>query len=130
MHGSNFWVSSCKVISHVFYNHLLYRKGHRLHDGIQVDGMTVLVHGTVVVGPVVASSLSVAKFLAAERALMILSDATSEKALTRFCICGQATEINVAEDVGEAVPQGETLDTIKEAVFDDPLESQDLEEVC
>lgn len=107
-----------------------FGKGHRLHDGIQVDGMTVLVHGTVVVGPVVASSLSVAKFLAAERALMILSDATSEKALTRFCICGQATEINVAEDVGEAVPQGETLDTIKEAVFDDPLESQDLEEVC
>jgi endoribonuclease Dicer len=102
----------------VYCNPLFYRKKNKLYGGIQVDGMTVLVHGTVVAGPVVATSLSVAKVLASERALTILSDATSEKTLSRLCICKQVIEVEVAPITG------------KEAAFDDLSDSsKDFEEV-
>lgn len=48
-----------------------------------------MVHGVQVVGPIVSSSLTVAKFAAAERALAVLKDPESEKCLTRICICGR-----------------------------------------
>ena len=53
-----------------------------------------MVHGILVVGPIISSSLVVARFLAAERALVILKDPESEKCLTRLCICGQEMAID------------------------------------
>lgn len=90
--------------------------------------MTVLVHGTAVAGPVVASSLSVAKFLASERALTILSDVTSDRALSRLCTCGKAIEVGSA-DISIALQEGEMPCTAKEATPDDLSESEDLMEV-
>jgi endoribonuclease Dicer len=101
-----------------------------LHGGIQIDGIAVLVHDTIVVGPVVATSLSVAKFLASERALMILSDATSEKSLSRLCICGQIMEVDIADGVPQADSQEETSVAAKEADLDDLSERKDLEEIA
>jgi endoribonuclease Dicer len=86
-----------------------------LHGGIQIDGIAVLVHDTIVVGPVVATSLSVATFLASERALMILSDVTLEKFLSRLCICGRIIEV----DVAEGVRQADTSVAAREAALDD-----------
>ena len=111
------------------YNSSHYRKKQKLHGSIQVDGIAVLVHNTVVVGPVVATSLSVAKFLASERALAILSDATSEKSLSRLCVCGQVMEVDVAEGMGEAGPQ-ETPIAAEEVVLEHFTEGRDLEEMA
>lgn len=56
-----------------------------------------MVHGVLVVGPIVSSSLAVARFLAAERALVILKDPESEKCLSRICICGQEMAIDMLD---------------------------------
>jgi len=52
------------------------------------DTICVVVHDTVVVGPVTASSLPVARAFASENARMILQAADSDKALVRICDCG------------------------------------------
>ncbi|KAF8968313.1 type III restriction enzyme [Flammula alnicola] len=57
------------------------------------EGFVVLVHGEHVVGPIVSTSLTVAKFLAAERAIAILKDSKSEKSLTHLCDCGILMDI-------------------------------------
>jgi endoribonuclease Dicer len=98
------------------------------HDGLQVDGMAVVVHGIIVTGPILATSLSVAKFLASERALAVLSDQTSEKALSRLCVCGQAMTTESA-DVQEALRE-ETSNIVGGVSPDDLLESQDMAEVA
>jgi len=76
------------------------------------------------------ASLSVARFVASERALTILRDATSEKALSRLCVCGRAIDVDTAGDVGEAAPQEENPVTAKEGSVDNLSESKDLEEVA
>jgi hypothetical protein len=60
----------------------------------ECDGIAVVVHGVLVVGPIISSSLAVARFLAAERALVILKDPESEKCLTQICICGREMDID------------------------------------
>ena len=45
------------------------------------------MHDTIVVGPVTASSLPVARAFASERARMILQAADSDEALARICDC-------------------------------------------
>lgn len=109
------------------YNPSPYRKKQK--HNIQVDGIAVLVHDTVVAGPVVATSLSIAKFLASERALAVLSDATSEKSLSRLCICGEVMQVDVTEDAGEADPQ-ETSIAAREMALDHFTERRDLEEMA
>ena len=47
----------------------------------------MLVHGTIVAGPVAAPNLSMAKGLAAERARAVLSDPASPHFLSRMCVC-------------------------------------------
>lgn len=51
--------------------------------------MQVELHGVIVAGPIVSTSLVVAKNLAAERALAILQDEAHNRSLSRVCICGK-----------------------------------------
>lgn len=51
------------------------------------DTICVVVHDIIVVGPVTASSLPVARAFASEHARMILQAPDSEKSLTRICDC-------------------------------------------
>ncbi|KAI0261075.1 hypothetical protein BC834DRAFT_973021 [Gloeopeniophorella convolvens] len=68
------------------------RKSCSRADLKQNDTVCVIVHDITVVGPVTASSLSVARAFASERARMVLQDAGSEKALGRICDCMQVQE--------------------------------------
>jgi endoribonuclease Dicer len=111
------------MVLRVFGESWSCRKEKRQQGSLQVDGMAVLVHGIIVAGPIVATSLSVAKFLASERALAVLSDQASEKALSRLCVCGQVMKTDSAVDV-------QTPDIATEAFLDDLSESQDLAEVA
>jgi endoribonuclease Dicer len=85
--------------------------------------MAVLVHGVLVVGPIVSTSLAVARFLAAERALIILKDPESEKCLTKICTCGQEMAIDDILAV-DSLTAGE-----EDMLFADHLDSSDLDEV-
>lgn len=49
--------------------------------------MQVEIHGLVVAGPIVSTSLVVAKNLVAERALAILQDSCHQYCLSRICDC-------------------------------------------
>ena len=71
-----------------------YRKRSKQVKLWECDGIAVVVHGVLVVGPIISSSLAVARFLAAERALVILKDPESEKCLTQICVCGREMEID------------------------------------
>ena len=51
------------------------------------DSIIVHVHGKVVAGPVSAANISLAKGIASERAKVVLSDETSEFAISRLCDC-------------------------------------------
>ena len=54
--------------------------------------MSVLVHNTVVAGPLAAPNLSMAKGLAAERARQVLEDPESPYLLARICTCPRKTK--------------------------------------
>ena len=72
----------------------IHRKKSKKVKLWECDGIAVVVHGVLVVGPIISSSLAVARFLAAERALVILKDPESEKCLSQICICGQEMAID------------------------------------
>ncbi|KAF5386991.1 hypothetical protein D9615_001961 [Tricholomella constricta] len=75
------WIASvgCKRLS--------IEKKCRLRDGVESEGMAVLVHDILVAGPIVAASRSVARFVAAEKALHLLRDSDGAKSLSRLCDC-------------------------------------------
>ncbi|PPQ65094.1 hypothetical protein CVT24_003055 [Panaeolus cyanescens] len=74
------------------------------------EGIAILLHGTVVSGPVVSTSLQVAKFMAAEIALTVLKKEESDLSLKKICVC---SEINSAADLltlsSVADPSAETV---------------------
>ncbi|KAJ7221704.1 hypothetical protein GGX14DRAFT_670866 [Mycena pura] len=57
-------------------------------------GVTVIVHGVTVAGPIFSTSASVAKNLAAERAQTALKDGTNENHLPKICDCRSQTKAN------------------------------------
>lgn len=58
----------------------------------------VLVHGNLVVGPIISASSHVAKFAAAERALAILKNSESDRSLFHLCNCAAAMDAVSAND--------------------------------
>ncbi|TFK34860.1 hypothetical protein BDQ12DRAFT_688964 [Crucibulum laeve] len=68
-----------------------FKKMQKLSGKVARDGIALLVHGIVVVGPLVSMSLTVAKFAAADRALSILQDASSQRSLAQLCNCKTIT---------------------------------------
>jgi endoribonuclease Dicer len=58
------------------------------------DGVAVLVHGKLVIGPIVSSTLNIAKFAAAERALTKLRDPASDLNLPSLCDCALAMNVD------------------------------------
>jgi endoribonuclease Dicer len=46
------------------------------------------LHDVIIAGPIISASMTVAKNLAAERALSILQDADQVHCFARVCICG------------------------------------------
>lgn len=80
----------------------------------KTDGVQVLVHGRVVVGPLVAPSKLRAKGLAAEQARAILQDANSALYLKHICECmlvdsdAQARERVKATELSEGEMNDET----------------------
>ncbi|KAG2020892.1 type III restriction enzyme-like protein, variant 2 [Coprinopsis cinerea AmutBmut pab1-1] len=67
-------------------------------------GVVLEVHGKQVVGPIVASSPGVAKFIASERALSILTDESNELALSKLCDCEENRQ-NMEIDVDAALAE-------------------------
>ena len=57
-------------------------------------GIAVLVHGKLVAGPIISSSLSVARFAAAERALTKLREPNSDMNLASLCDCALAMSVD------------------------------------
>lgn len=58
------------------------------------DSFSILVHDTVIVGPITAGNLSLAKGLAAERARFVLGDPDSEYSLSKLCDCGKKMAVD------------------------------------
>lgn len=63
------------------------------------DAIVVLAHGKVVVGPVLAANVSMAKGLASKKAKEVLSDETSEFSLRRLCDCMVTDAVSDEEDL-------------------------------
>ena len=82
-----------------------------------------MVHGVLVVGPIISTSLAVARFLAAERALAILKDPESEKCLTQICICGREMAID------DMLPVDSHTDEMLFADLPGTFELEDTDEV-
>ena len=77
------------------------------------DSYAILVHDIVIVGPITAGNLSLAKGLAAEKARSILGDSNSEHSLPRLCDCGKkmvvdsTVPLDVDPDNGNPRPEPE-----------------------
>ncbi|OJT13423.1 Dicer-like protein 1 [Trametes pubescens] len=78
------------------------------------DCMSVLVHDVVVVGPVPAPNVSMAKGLAAEEARRVLDDPESPHHLSRVCVC--------AEEKAAAEAAKDKLDVDKMQLDDETTE--------
>ena len=98
MKAAHQYLSSTSSLPTIFLDRYIqgvfHRKKSKKVKLWECDGIAVVVHGVLVVGPIISSSLAVARFLAAERALVILKDPESEKCLTQICICGREMEID------------------------------------
>jgi endoribonuclease Dicer len=76
------------------------------------DTISVVVHDTIVVGPVTASSLPVARAFASEHARTILQSADSDKSLAKICdckdqeVCASDTEPSHHETVDDTTEIG------------------------
>ncbi|TFK69658.1 hypothetical protein BDN72DRAFT_888239 [Pluteus cervinus] len=57
-------------------------------------GIAVVLHGVTVAGPILSSSLTVARFVAAERALSVIQNTDSPKAIKKICLCGTSMDID------------------------------------
>ncbi|GLB35495.1 putative dicer dimerisation domain containing protein [Lyophyllum shimeji] len=66
---------------------LSFEKKVKSQGGVEREGVAVLVHGVVIAGPIIATSQSVARFAAAERALVLLQAIDGDKSLSRLCTC-------------------------------------------
>ena len=89
----------------------------------QTEGVTVSVHGNIVVGPIISTSLPVAKYAAAERAMAMLKDGATDKSLAHLCACGKHMEI---DNTGPAsVEVGAKLNNM----FNEELDAADAAEV-
>lgn len=94
-----------------------------------------MVHNTIVAGPIVATSLTVAKFMASERALAILSDPEAEKFLPRVCTCDKSMDVerNTTCETGTAHTEGICSVPIQSTTTETPIElasdSEDVDEV-
>ncbi|KAL6308704.1 hypothetical protein BKA93DRAFT_725516 [Sparassis latifolia] len=89
------WVaqSGCRKIS--------FRKSQSRLEAKRNDSISVIVHDTVVVGPITAPNLSLSKGLAAERARIILDDTASPQYLRTICDCGKAETETTLDDETE-----------------------------
>jgi len=85
-----------------------------------------MVHGVLVAGPIISSSLTVARFVAAERALAILKDSESDKCLNQVCDCAQAMEVDgmvatdspiIGDEVLPADPPSDSPEDVEEVNF-------------
>jgi endoribonuclease Dicer len=65
------------------------RKSQMNAENRRNDSFSILVHDIVVIGPITAGNLSLAKGLAAERARFVLGDPNSEHSLSKLCDCGK-----------------------------------------
>lgn len=63
-------------------------------QSLLAGGVSVEAHGVQIVGPVTASSLSIAKFIAAERAHAVLVDKSSAFGLKQLCDCSHAMAVD------------------------------------
>ncbi|KAJ7090340.1 hypothetical protein B0H15DRAFT_838200 [Mycena belliarum] len=74
------WAAGAGCISS---KHIVFRKS----KGPKCTGVTALVHGVVVAGPIFSSSVLVAKNLAAESTMAVLIDPMNAKRLSCLCDC-------------------------------------------
>ncbi|KAI0373238.1 hypothetical protein BV20DRAFT_963060 [Pilatotrama ljubarskyi] len=105
------WVakSGCRSVS--------FAKSQSRSELRRPDCMSVLVHDTIVAGPIAAPNLSMAKGLAAEEARRVLDDPDSPFHLSRVCICGKESESAMEEEPAEVpldVDMSELDDETKE----------------
>jgi endoribonuclease Dicer len=88
-----------------------------------------VVHEQVIVGPIVSASLTVAKFLAADRALAILKDPESEKSLTSLCDCAMSMD-TMRSSLPVTAPGSLLVDSAELFVDTDDLLDKDIQEVA
>lgn len=96
---------------------LSYQLRYRTYIGNSPQqNVTVLLHDSVISGPITSSSGTVAKFLASERALVYLQDVNQEHCLSRLCDCTRrgksfkSVELEAdAEDQQDAVKVADML---------------------
>jgi hypothetical protein len=89
-----------------------------------------MVHGTAVTEPIWAKTKAVAKALAAELALKVLEDESSDLHLSRICDCSaKGSETKPSVDVGEEDEQEERdPERGGEGVPEDPSQKDETEE--
>ncbi|KAG6845200.1 hypothetical protein H0H87_012527 [Tephrocybe sp. NHM501043] len=117
---------------------LTTQKKTRLRNGIQREGVAVLVHGTMIVGPIVAISQSVSKFVASERALALLRDSEGgAELLSQLCDCREdKIEVEPTKSVatsGSSTPASERFgqqDVDKTLATTEEEELEELEVVA
>ncbi|KAJ3566679.1 hypothetical protein NP233_g6850 [Leucocoprinus birnbaumii] len=69
--------------------HMKFLKTAGQKDGAAVEGISAVLHRTVIAGPIVSNSKNVARFASAEKALVALRDMGEGKLLQELCDCKQ-----------------------------------------
>ncbi|KAG6900442.1 hypothetical protein C0993_010489 [Termitomyces sp. T159_Od127] len=91
---------------------LTIEKKKRLRNGIESEGVAVLVHGVILAGPIVTASQSVSKFIASDRALALLKDSGCANSLMQLCNC-QKAKFDEDDTLTDDVTQNEIVGSPK-----------------
>ncbi|TFK25811.1 type III restriction enzyme [Coprinopsis marcescibilis] len=73
-------------------------------------GLIVQVHDIVVVGPIIASTQNVAKFIASQRAFSLVSDPESEFSLDKICNCGKQMDVDGIKETPSQVTDSTVIE--------------------
>jgi endoribonuclease Dicer len=109
-------VCSSQPASGFWFYIKLSRKSSSRPEFKRNDTICVVVHDLIVVGPVTASCLPVARAFASEHARTILQDEESEKALSRICDCEKQDVQEVQASKAES-PRPDEVDDSTETGF-------------
>ncbi|KAF9452311.1 type III restriction enzyme [Macrolepiota fuliginosa MF-IS2] len=86
------------------HGNMKFRKAAEPKDGAAAEGVSAVFHGVVIVGPIMSNSKNVARFAAAEKALVALRDINEGELLKKLCNCKQRMAVD-EEKAGSGVDQ-------------------------
>jgi endoribonuclease Dicer len=94
---------------------------------VTAEAVSAVFHGTVVAGPIVSNSKTIARFAAAEKALVALRDTDEGELLKKLCDCRQRMNLDHKKKDQGVDQRSEEADEDEEDEEEEEEEEEEIE---